>query len=137
MILFNWRKIYLISKGSSKNILTIIEGLTNKSCPYSLKDPYARYYGIDFKGSSFLLNPIALLINRWRYKDADIVRYIGLASMRSYSDYLIFKETTLDFLIVQDKKELIDTNPLLQLKNNKVLFKFEEELAGDKNGNRI
>jgi len=125
MIFFGWRKICNHSR-SAKTILTIIHFITYKPFPYNKKDPIFFINGKDWSGNSFLLNPKGLLANRWRYKDVHIVQYIALAAKRNYGDYKALNKKYLDLYLVEDKLSIIKPNPLLQIKNGKIFFKFEE-----------
>lgn len=126
MILFNWKRIHKYSGGSVREILTIIHLLTYQLPPKNKQDPSYKYYGINFAGDSFLVNPEMLFRTRRQYEDKELAQYIGLASLRSYGEYKAFKTTTLDFLACKGKKDIIDKNRLLWLESDKVHFKYEE-----------
>ena len=81
---------------------------------------------VDYSGDSFLINPKLLLRNRKNHKDIHIVEYIGLASLRNYSDYVVTSNKTLDLLACVGKEDLIKNNSLLHIADGKVYFKYEE-----------
>jgi len=126
MLLFNWKKVVRESRHSNAELLKIMSYLTFKPTIYSINDPYFKYTEIDWSGGNFLINPKPLFINRKRFPDKQIVEYIGLASLRNYSEYVALGETTLDLIICPDREDLINNNRLLQLKNGKIYFLYEE-----------
>lgn len=81
-------------------------------------------------GTSFLLNPKALFSDTY----TDIIykaQYVRLAARRDYNLYLNYKFTQLDLVLYPDINiAAIKNNPLLNIKDNKIQFKYE-----DTNGN--
>lgn len=121
MILFDWNKVKSISNGNVGEILKIMHSIT---WPNALPSEKARkmnpYYDEDFSGHSYLLNPEALLERR-DILDAKLVEYIQLASRRSYAHYLLTRDSTLDYRLVNRPIE----NELITTENNKVAFRYE------------
>jgi len=66
------------------------------------------------------------LYNAYMYSYREIAQYVALASLRSYADYAITGDTTLDLNLVEIPVELFNENSLLRVKNDKVHFKYEE-----------
>jgi hypothetical protein len=108
--------------------------MTYKPLPYSDLDPYYKISKINWTGHSFLINPKDLFYYRYKYKDVEIVEYIGLASLRSYAEYKVMNTTTLDLLACLEKENLINNNSLLYIKNDKVHFIYEEAIQGETDG---
>lgn len=77
-------------------------------------------------GRSFLLNPISFL----KDKQTDIlfkIQYIELAARRDYSLYKLYGYKSLDTSFYPDLNiPKIQNNPLLQLDNRHINFKYEE-----------
>ena len=125
MLIFNFKKVLKESNYSGHKFLRIIKYLT-----YKPKHPYNSFEAIkasiDYSGDSFLINPKLLLRNRKDHKDLHIVEYIGLASLRNYSDYVVRGTKTLDLLACVGKEDLIKNNSLLRITDGKVYFKYEE-----------
>lgn len=121
MILFNWNKIKNISNRKVDKIINIMHAIT---WPRELPDKRARsinnYYDIDFSGHSYLLNPEKLL-NRRDLPASVIVEYIDLASRRSYAGFLLTRDRTLDYRLVNRPIE----NELITTINNRVVFNYE------------
>jgi len=126
MLLFNWKKVLKESRRSNAELLKIMTYLTFRPKIYSLYDPFLEYSFKDWSGNSFLRNPEPLFINRKRFPDKQIVEYIGLASLRNYSEFVMTGKLTLDLLACAGKEDLIDNNRLLLLKDGEIHFLYEE-----------
>lgn len=130
MLLYNWRKIFIISGGSSKRILLILESMLQKSLPVNKYDPIYRYYYMDFTGPSFLVNPSYLLKYRYKYKDKEIADYIGLASFRNLGEYKVSGKITLDLSHSPLGQDAINKNRLLRIEDGQIHF-FYEDYTGE------
>lgn len=126
MILYNFKKILRYSNKSSSEIVKIIRYLTYKPIPYSIYDRNYKYSEIDWSGNSFLCNPELLLYNRYKHSDLEIAHYVGFASLRNLAEYKITGKLTLDFLAYKGKEALIKNNSLLYIKDNQLVFLYEE-----------
>ena len=132
MLLYDWKAICKASRGRTREILEIVTCMTRRNkgviLAKSKKDTIYKWYDKPFAGTSYLLNIEDLLKNRYRYKDRDIVVYIGLAAFRSYPDYIVTKDTTLDIKLSPLSETQIKNNPLLAINaNNRIDFKYEKE----------
>ncbi len=125
MLLYNFKKVLRESNYSGHRFLELIKYLTYKPKYPRNKLELARAE-IDWSGNNFLINPKLLLNNRCKYKDIHIVEYIGLASLRNYSDYVVTGNKTLDLLACIGKEDLIKNNRLLRISDGKVYFRYEE-----------
>jgi len=74
-------------------------------------------------GESYILNLKGVLGDRHSSTDEKI-QYVDLASKRNFFDYRISEDKTLNALLV--KRETIKHNTLLNVTDNKIHFKFEE-----------
>jgi hypothetical protein len=95
--------------------------------PKSRYDPLYRLKQFDFTGDSYLLDPHSLLL--WGRVEAslkEIADYIGLASLRKYSEYLTTNDAGLDILHSPLSEEQIKQNRLLSIENGRIRFKYEE-----------
>jgi len=121
MILFNWRKVKLIADYKLGSIMLIMHAITwPVLLPTRIQRLNNPYYEHDFSGHSYLLQPEKLLVR----KDIplkDRVEYISLAARRSYAEYLLSGDTTLDCRLVKRPTE----NQLITAKNNRVVFNYE------------
>ena len=54
MLLYDWKKIFLLASGQPSGIFTIFEMLVRDSIPRNKYDPIYKYYEINFTGESFL-----------------------------------------------------------------------------------
>lgn len=126
MLLYNWKKIYRYSGGSSKRILLILKAMLQKGLPYNRFDPIYRYYYEDFSGHSFLVSPEWLLKDRYKWKDKDIATYIGLASFRNLGEYHATGKLTLDLSHSPIGKDAINNNGLLRIEGQNIHFYYED-----------
>ena len=126
MLFYNWEKILRESKGSVKDILTILHILTYKLPPVNRYDRKFKFWTKSFHGNSFLVNPKPIFIQRRRYSDSELVQYAGIASLRNYFEYQKNKDTTLDLLHFNGNEDSIKNNRLLRIENDRIHFLFEE-----------
>lgn len=127
MILYDWKKIFDKSKGSAKECYIIVKMLTYKEVPRNKKDPIYKYYDMDFSGVSFLVHPEFLVYNAYQHTYRDIGVYLALASLRSYADYKLTGDTTLDVLQSPvPPSTLITERGLLRIEDTRIHFIYEE-----------
>jgi len=127
MIFFDWNKILKLSKSNIEDIVVLIYILTyNLKYPSGINPKRKHLYGHDLKGDSFLLNPESLLKNELGANIKQIADYIGLASFRSYLDYELFNKKSLNLKHTTIDLNVIKKNPLLNIVNNEIHFKYEE-----------
>jgi len=91
-------------------------------------DKTFKFYKYKFGGSSYILNPKDLLERGRAFSDREVVEYAGVASFRNYHEYVNTKDTTLDFLMSPISEGIINNNRLLELKDGRVHFMFEETM---------
>ena len=126
MLLFNWNEILKVSKGNVLDTITILRIITFKLTPKNYNDRVFKFYEHYYGGQSFLLNPEKLLSTGRSYSDKEVVEYAGVASFRSYFEYQQTKDSTLDLLMLPISKDIITKNRLLDIKNGRIHFMFEE-----------
>ena len=118
-----------VSKGNVDDIIQILRIITYKIQPKNYYDKTFKFYKYKFGGSSYILNPKDLLGRGRAYSDREVVEYAGVASFRNYHNYVNTKDTTLDFLMSPISEGIINNNRLLELKDGRVHFMFEETLG--------
>jgi hypothetical protein len=128
MIYFDWKKILEASHGNVGDIITILRILTYKMTPKNYYDKTFRFYEKSFHGSSFLVNPVALLEKGRAFSDKEVAEYVGVASFRNSFEYAKTKDTTLDLIFCQVNEDIITKNRLLDVRDGMVHFKYEETL---------
>ena len=128
MIYFDWKKILEASNGNVANIITIMRIITFKITPKNYYDKTFKFYEKNFHGSSFLLNPKDLLEKGRAFSDKEVAEYVGVASFRNSYEYVKTKDTTLDLIFCQVSEDTITKNRLLEIRNGRVHFKYEETL---------
>jgi hypothetical protein len=126
MILYNWARIVRESNGSGFKLLDIVRYITYKPRIKDYHDKNYYYSTVDWRGQSFLIHPERLFKNRKYFSDRHIIQYIGLAGLRNYTEYKVFKKETLDLLACKGKEDLINNNSLLHLEDENIHFLFEE-----------
>ena len=128
MIYFDWKKILEASNGNVANIITIMRIITFKITPKNYYDKTFKFYEKNFHGSSFLLNPKDLLEKGRAFSDKEVAEYVGVASFRNSYEYAKTKDTTLDLIFCQVSEDIITKNRLLDIRDGKIHFKYEETL---------
>lgn len=129
-LFFNITLLETKTKNDPKYIIIALYKLYKKK--YLPKNNTEKYKPIRNlgSGSSFLLNPKALFLDTY----TDIIykaQYVRLAARRDYNQYLTYKSTELNLFLYPDINiSAIKNNPLLNIKDNKIQFKYE-----DANGN--
>lgn len=130
VFLFDWKKIYKNTNGRIGSILTVFRMLVRNEVPKNKYDRIYKYYGKDYSGQSFLLNPDRLLDHMHKYDPKEIVEYIALASFRRYSEYLATQKTTLSLLESPVGKDKIENNRLLSIdKYGEIHFLYEKSFT--------
>lgn len=101
-----------------------------RTIPKSNKDKVKPVVGLH--GKSFILNPDPLFSAK-RLDIVHKVQYIKLAARRNYLNYKLYKHTYLDLSYYPDLMiDAIKYNPLLNITENKIYFKYEELKNGIK-----
>ena len=126
MIYFDWKKILEASNGNVADIITIMRIITFRITPKNYYDKTFRFYEKSFHGSSFLVNAEDLLQEGRAYSDKEVAEYVGVASFRNYYEYKKTKDTTLDLIFCQVSENTINQNRLLEIRDGKIHFKYEE-----------
>ena len=128
MIYFDWKKILETTNGNVGEIITVLRIITFKITPKNYYDKTFKFYEKNFHGSSFLLNPKDLLEKGRAFSDKEVAEYVGVASFRNSYEYAKTKDTTLDLIFCQVSEDIITKNRLLEIRDGKVHFKYEETL---------
>ena len=128
MIYFDWKKILEATNGNVADIITIIRIITYRITPKNYYDKTFKFYEKNFHGSSFLVNPKELLEKGRTYSDKEVAEYVGVASFRNSYEYTKTKDTTLDLIFCQVSEDTINQNRLLEIRDGKIHFKYEETL---------
>lgn len=126
MLFYDWEKIFNAADGNPKTMYTILKMVYLKEIPKNKHDKLFKYAGKSFIGTSFLVHPDVLLYNAYKHSYREIAQYLALASLRSYADYAITGDTTLDLDVVEIPVELFNDNSLLRVHHGNVHFKYEE-----------
>ena len=137
MIKYNWDKIMSVTEGDPISVLLIIHNLTHKRLPNSTRDPAYKYWGKNFSGDSFLINPEKLLVERKKYSSIECAMYVMVASYRNYFHYKATGDATLQLIHLPFFTKLINKNRLLRMEDGVIHFKFEDNAKGKTNGNKI
>ena len=126
MIYFDWKKILEATNGNVGDIITIMRIITFRITPKNYYDKTFKFYEKNFHGNSFLVNPKELLEKGRAFSDKEVAEYVGVASFRNSYEYAQTKDTTLDLIFCQVSEDTINQNRLLEIRDGKVHFKYEE-----------
>jgi hypothetical protein len=124
-ILYDWNKINRAANRQIKDIITILDMITYNRKPRSSKDSRCKFYGRDFSGLSYLLNPKELLEDRGSYTNKEVAQYKALASFRSHAEFVMTGNKSLSLIKNPVPIKLIENNRLLQI-DNSIKFLYEE-----------
>lgn len=126
MILFDWKRVRQATAPSSKKLVDLIEWLAiGRPLPKNRWSQEYRWQDKDFSGSSFLINPMNLVRDRYQYTFRECAEYIALASLRSYADYRAIRRRELPLILSPLPLEKLEANRLLIVRDNQITFKYE------------
>ena len=125
MIFFNIAKLEELSECKPDYFMELFEVHLNKT--KTGKSKTLRDLRLNLNGDSYLLNPVPLLLDK-SVSIVHKVQYIRLAAKRSYADYAFTNVKSLDRSFFPDLiLDNIKHNPLLQITQTEIIFKYEEE----------
>lgn len=118
-LFFNMENICKETGPNPKKILDLLNAIHSKKL-------IVRRTKYNLIGTSYLLNPEPFL----KDKHTDIlfkIQYLRLAALRGYAQYREYGLKTLDLSFYPDlNRNLINSNPLLKIKNNQLHFLYED-----------
>jgi hypothetical protein len=127
MIRYNWKKILKDSNNKVADILLITWYVTYGYPPTSKRDRLFKFYGKNYLGDSFLIYPEGIYKYRKLASDSEWAAYIGIASYRSYNEYLINNKLTIEVEGVPKRLQpIILKNRLLKVEDGIVHFLYEK-----------
>ena len=127
MIRYNWKKILRESTGKVSDLMLIVWYVTYNYPPTSKRDRLFKFYGKDYSGDSFLIYPEGMYKYRKSASDSEWAAYIGIASYRSYNDYIINQQLTLEVERVPKRLQpIIKRNRLHKIEDGYILFEYEK-----------
>ena len=127
MIRYNWKKILKDSNNKVSDILLVVWYVTYGYPPTSKRDRLFKFYGKDYLGASFLIFPEGIYKYRKTASDSEWAAYIGIASYRSYNEYLINNKLTIEVERVPKRLQpIILKNRLLTVEDGIVHFLYEK-----------
>lgn len=133
MIIYNWKTINKQCNWDKKLVLTYFFAKSFIPAPEHLskKIPRNLFHIVERpfpKGSSYLINLDALLLNSQLYSLEEIYLYLDLASRRNVFDYKMRGEKTLSTAFLTEiELEQIKRCSLIKLKNDTIYFIYEQE----------
>jgi hypothetical protein len=127
MIRYNWKKILRESKGKVSDLMLIVWYVTYNYPPTSKRDRLFKFYGKDYSGDSFLIYPEGMYKYRKSASDSEWAAYVGIASYRSYNDYIINQQLTLEVERVPKRLQpIVKRNRLLKIEDGYIHFEYEK-----------
>lgn len=123
-LFFNLENLETVSGGETLKLIKILETYSKKEIPSNRWQ--IKFNAALLKGSSFLINPTDLFKDKIT-DPSYIAQYIRLAGRRSYALYKFYGYKGLDLSFYPDVNiQTIKHNPLLNIANNQINFKYEE-----------
>ena len=127
MIRYNWKKILKDSNNKVSDILLVVWYVTYGYPPTSKRDRLFKFYGKDYSGDSFLIYPEGMYKYRKSASDSEWAAYVGIASYRSYNDYIMNQQLTLEVERVPKRLQpIIKRNRLLKIEDGYIHFEYEK-----------
>jgi hypothetical protein len=126
MLLYNWQKIFDEAEADASNVFRIFKMIVTDQLPINKHDKIYRFSHLSFLGQSFLVHPDVLLYNSYKHSHLEIAQYLATASLRSVTDYFATGKTELDIQKLEIEPTFIYENSLLDIKDNNVVFLYEE-----------
>ena len=127
MIRYNWKKILRESKSKVSDLMLIVWYVTYNYPPTSKRDRLFKFYGKDYSGDSFLIYPEGMYKYRKTASDSEWAAYVGIASYRSYNEYIINQQLTLEVERVPKRLQpIIKRNRLLKIEDGYIHFEYEK-----------
>jgi len=125
-LFFNIEVLEKETKGDLNYLIIGLEKWFNKQyLPLNSREKY-KPLKRSLSGYSFLLQPEPF----FKDKTTDIiyrVQYLRLASRRDYTQYKLYGSKSLDLSFLPDINiHVIESNPIILIKQNKIYFKYEE-----------
>lgn len=113
MLFFNYEKIYILAAGQSHLIIDYLKNIKFKPEQYNA-----------LTGNSFVINENVILNNNYKLSKQQLAEYLGILSIRSYQHYLVSNDSSLDIQLLYPwiPREVVETNPLIAIKQNKLIF---------------
>lgn len=113
MILFNYSAIYLLSKGDSTLIVKYLQAITLGNFK-------------NLAGLNYLRNTAILFSDK--FTDREKAEFVGICSLRPYSDYKLRRETKLHISRLPPwvSRNVVENNPLIEINQPNLIFKTEE-----------
>ncbi|ASV43450.1 hypothetical protein [Vibrio phage JSF12] len=105
-----------MSSGNSKLILKYLKLLASKDEKYA-----------SLHGENFLVNEDIVLSNPFNLNDRTLAEYVGLCSLRNYSNYKINGNPNLDIEYIPNyvPADVVRRNPLVLIHKTTLYFKYE------------
>ena len=125
-ILYDWNKILQASDRKVARIVAIFDMLVYGRKIRNKFDLRRLYKDKDFSGDGFMLNPKGLLMNWHSCSLQEAAQYIMLAGLRSYAEYIMTGDASLDIRKCPVSLDTIAKNRLLKIDGNRILFLYEE-----------
>lgn len=113
MLFFDYEKIYILAAGKSNLIVKYLKNIKHKPEQYTA-----------LIGNSFIINEEIVLFNKYMLSPQQLAEYLGILSIRSYQNYLVSNDSSLDIQLLYPwiPREVVETNPLIAIKQNKLIF---------------
>lgn len=128
-LFFNLGNLEKEASNDPVKFLALLEYHYRGSIPTSAKSKY-KPSKIPLRGYSFILNPEPIF-NIHNIDINYLIQYIKLAGMRDWALYKSHKLITLDISFFPDLNlAKIKTNPILNVLNKQIIFKYEEIYNG-------
>lgn len=123
-IFFNFDNLIKEAKNDTRRFLSLLNILYHKKLPS--KKSGIRIINSNLNGKSYILNLKDILEVANTVDSSYIIQYVELCSKRDYNLYRLYNYKNLQLSMYPDLNlEVIKHNPLLNITNTEIQFKYE------------
>lgn len=118
---FSYYKLFTLAYGNAELIVKAFIKLYQKDEDYTC-----------LTGDDFIVNPSAVVFNKYNLTYQQRAEYLGILSLRNYAHYKTHGYTDLNMARIPSwiKADVVNNHPLIEIKDNELIFK-EEILCQD------
>lgn len=125
MVKYNYEKLWLLSFGNAELIVKAFTKLAQGAKTYEA-----------LRGDNFIVNERIVIDNPYKLTYQQLAEYLGILALRPLQHYSLHGYTDLDMARVPSwvSASIVKTNPLIEIKQSKLIFIEETICQQDYNG---
>lgn len=124
IVFFNWPKMLKVCNKDLEKALKLFYYYSHRGKHINKWDPINVLLKKDYSGLSYMLNPYDLFSEPCNASDK--LLYVHLASLRNWNNYDLYGDSGLYTIFSPVSEEKLLANPLIQIEDNRIVFKHEK-----------